>query len=247
VWQAFHEDVKDQGVEVVTVGIDTAGPEACRAFIEAASPTHPSLIDEHHRVAELFGVVNIPNAVWIDEAGMIVRPAETSPAPPSVGVERTANQRAMPEEPPARVVEMMTHASQITYDAPTYEAALRDWIEKGADSEFALAPAEVIDRSGPRNADSARGHAHFELATHFELAGNHQAAIQHFRAAHELVPENFAFRRQAWSLEPSVEGPLARFWQGPLDGQEADWPYESDWITDVKEMGAANYYPTWQP
>ena len=246
MWQAFHEDVKDQGVEVVTVGIDTAGPEACRAFIEAANPTHPSLIDEHHRVAELFGVVNIPNAVWIDEQGIIVRPAETAPAPPSLGVERTPNQRAM-DDPPARVVEMMQHASQITYDAPTYEAALRDWIAKGSDSEFALDAAEVIERSGPRNADSARGHAHFELATHLELAGQHEAAIPHFRQAHELVPENFAFRRQAWSLEPSVPGPLARFWQGPLEGQEDEWPYESDWITDVKAMGAVNYYPEWTP
>ena len=75
MWQAFRDEVKDMGVEVVTVGIDTAGPEACRAFIEAANPEHPSLIDEHHRVAELFGVVNIPNAVWIDEDGMIVRPS----------------------------------------------------------------------------------------------------------------------------------------------------------------------------
>jgi len=246
VWQAFHEDVKDQGVVVVTVGIDTAGPEACRAFIEAASPTHPSLIDEHHRVAELFGVVNIPNAVWIDEEGQIVRPAETSPAPPSLSVQRTPNQRAM-DEPPARVVEMMTHAAQITYDAPTYEAALRDWITNGATSEFALDAERVIDRSGSRTDDSARGHAHFELATHLELAGEHEAAIGHFRMAHELVPDNFAFRRQAWSLEPSVDGPLARFWQGPLDGHEADWPYESDWITDVKEMGAVNYYPKWTP
>lgn len=246
MWQAFREDVKDQGVEIVTVGIDTAGPEACRAFIEAADPQHPSLIDEHHRVAELFGVVNIPNAVWINEEGMIVRPAETSPAPASLGVQRTPNQRAM-DEPPARVVEMMTHASQITYDAPTYEAAMRDWIHNGEASEFALDASEVIDRSGPRDADHARGHAHFELATHLELAGEHQAAIPHFRQAHELVPENFAYRRQAWSLEPSVDGPLARFWQGPLEGQEADWPYESDWITDVKEMGVANYYPKWTP
>ena len=246
MWQAFREDVKDAGVEIVTVGIDTAGPEACRAFIEAAAPQHPSLIDEHHRVAELFGVINIPNAVWINELGMIVRPAETAPAPPSLGVERTANNRAM-DDPPERVIEMMTHASQITYDAPTYEAALRDWIEKGDDSEFALAPEAVIDRSGPRDVDHARGHAHFELATHLEVAGNHEAAIPHFREAHRLVPENFAYRRQAWSLEPSVAGPLARFWQGPLEGHEADWPYDSDWITDVKEMGAANYYPKFTP
>src|SRR5215212_5278199 len=72
------------GVEIVTVGIDAAGVEECRPFIEAAQPEHPSLIDTTHRLAELFGVVNIPNGVWIDEEGMIVRPAEpANPHPPS--------------------------------------------------------------------------------------------------------------------------------------------------------------------
>lgn len=246
MWQAFRNEVADQGVEVVTVGVDTAGPEACRSFIEAASPEHPSLIDEHHRVAELFGVVNIPNAVWIDENGIIVRPAEPAPAPPSVGVERDSALGDLGEIP-ERVMAIMGEASKIEADPTAYETALRDWITNGADSAYALTADDVIERSGPRSADAARGHAHFELATHFEVSGNHEAAITHFRMAHELVPENFAYRRQAWSLEPSVDGPLARFWQGPADGQEADWPYAGDWLTDVREMGAANYYPKFQP
>ena len=33
-------------------------------------------------MGELFGVVNIPNVVWIDEDGMIVRPAEPGWPPP---------------------------------------------------------------------------------------------------------------------------------------------------------------------
>ena len=105
MWQAFRNDVHRQGVEIVTVGLDTAGAEACRPYIEAAVPEHPSLIDEHHRVAELFGVVNIPNAVWIDEDGMIVRPAEPAPAPPSLGVERAASLGDMTEVP-RRVIEI---------------------------------------------------------------------------------------------------------------------------------------------
>lgn len=246
MWQAFREDVKDQGVEIVTVGIDTAGAEACRPYIEAANPQHPSLIDEHHRVAELFGVVNIPNGVWIDEQGMIVRPAEPAPAPPSLGVERTPNQRAT-DSPPQRFVEIMTEAAQIQTNPQAYEAAMRDWIANGAASQFALEPDQVIERSGTRNGDTARGHAHFELATHLELLGDHAAAVDHFRKAHELVPDNFAYRRQAWSLEPGVEGPLARFWQGPTEGNEADWPYDGDWLTDVQAMGARNYYPEWKP
>jgi hypothetical protein len=244
VWQAFRNEVATQGVEVVTIGIDTAGPEACRPFIEAANPEHPSLIDEHHRVAELFGVINIPNAVWIDEHGMIVRPAEPAPAPPSLGVDRETRLGEVTDLP-ERFTAIMGEASNIEADPESYEAALRDWITKGAQSAFALDPDQVIDRSGPRSDDSARGHAHFEMAAHLELAGEHDAAIVHFRRAHELAPENFAFRRQAWSLEPSIEGPLARFWQGPLPGEEADWPYAGDWLTDVREMGASNYYPKW--
>jgi hypothetical protein len=244
VWQAFRNEVAAQGVEVVTVGIDTAGPEACRPFIEAANPEHPSLIDEHHRVAELFGIINIPNAVWIDEHGMIVRPAEPAPAPPSLGVDRETRLGEVTDLP-ERFTAIMGEASNIEADPESYEAALRDWITKGAQSAFALDPDRVIDRSGPRSDDSARGHAHFEMAAHLELAGEHDAAIVHFRRAHELVKENFAFRRQAWSLEPSIEGPLARFWQGPLPGEEAGWPYAGDWLTDVREMGASNYYPKW--
>lgn len=244
MWQAFRNEVHGDGIEIVTVGIDTAGAEACRHFIEAAKPEHPSLIDANHRVAELFGVINIPNGVWIDEAGMIVRPAEPAPAPPSLNVERSANLRDMTDVP-ARMVEILGEASKIEVNAPAYEEALRDWIAHGAESRFALDADEVIERSGPRSSDAARGHAHFELATHLEQLGDHQAAIVHFRAAQELVPENFAYRRQAWSLEPGAAGRLARFWQGPAVGSEGDWPYAGDWLTDVRKMGAANYYPSW--
>ncbi len=232
------------GLEIVTVGLDTAGVEACRPFIESAAPEHPSLIDAHHRMAELFGVVNIPNGVWIDEHGQIVRPAEPAPAPPSIELERNMNLGDMAEIP-ERMMAIMGEASKIQANPQGYEAALRDWAANGADSEFALTEHEVIERSGSRSSAEALGHAHFEMATHLELTGDHDAAIRHFRSAHELVPSNFAYRRQAWSLEPSLDGPLARFWQGPAAGDEAAWPYAGDWLTDVREMGAENYYPTW--
>ena len=75
MWQALRNELHPAGVEVVTVALDTGGADAARPFIEAAQPEHPSLIDQAHVTDELFGFVNVPNAVWIDEAGMIVRPA----------------------------------------------------------------------------------------------------------------------------------------------------------------------------
>lgn len=244
MWQAFRAEHHDSGFEIVTVGIDAAGAEACRPFIEAAAPEHPSLIDTHHRVAESFGVINIPNGVWIDENGMIVRPAEVAPAPPSLAPDRHSSLAGL--ELPPRVAAIAGEAAQIVADREGYEQALRDWVANGADSRFVLSPDEVIERSRPRNLDTSRGQAHFELAAHLETTGDHESAIGHFRRAHELVPDNFAYKRQAWSLEPGPEGPLRRFWQGPTEGNEADWPYEGDWLVDVQEMGAANYYPAFE-
>ena len=247
MWQELREELHPLGLEIVTVGLDTVGAEACRPFIEAAHPTHPSLIDRHHAMAELFGVVNIPNSVWIDEDGMIVRPAEAAPPP------RRAERPAPPSSPspsgqaPDRFGQIMAEAGKIRTDATAYHAALRDWIAHGADSEFALSPDEVIERSQPRDAQAARGTAHFELATHLESEGHHDAAIAHFREAHRLVPDNFSYKRQAWSLEPGADGPAARFWQGPSDDDPDAWPYDGDWLADVREFGAENYYPPFRP
>jgi hypothetical protein len=153
----------------------------------------------------------------------------------------------MPPETPQRFKEIMAEAVKITQDAEGYHAALRDWVEKGAASRFALTPDEVIARSRPRNADAALGHAHFELGCELERRGHHDAAVAHFREAHRLVPDSWTFRRQAWSLEKPVDGPLARFWQGPSPDHPEDWPYEGDWLTDIRKSGAENYNDPWRP
>ncbi|MBS0336761.1 MAG: hypothetical protein JSS40_08135, partial [Proteobacteria bacterium] len=108
-------------------------------------------------------------------------------------------------------------------------------------------PDEVVARSRPRDAAKALGHAHFQLAAQLEMDGNHAAAIRHFREAHRLVPDSWTFRRQAWSLEKVGDGPLARFWQGPDPVSPSAWPYEGDWLTDVRKIGAENYSEPWKP
>ncbi|NKB42470.1 MAG: TlpA family protein disulfide reductase, partial [Ilumatobacter sp.] len=55
------------------MSLELSGPGASRALIEAALPEHPALLDPTHQMSALFGVVNIPNVIWVDEAGMIVR------------------------------------------------------------------------------------------------------------------------------------------------------------------------------
>lgn len=243
MWQALRDELNtasNDGFELVTVGLDALGNAGCQAFMEAAAPTHPALIDRHHALAEKFGVINIPSSIWIDENGMIVRPAEAAPAPPKPAGTQPA---AAPDlsAAPERLRNMMVEAAKIPSSPEAYHNALRDWVTKGASSEFALSPTAVIARSRPRTAEIALGHAHFELATGLEVAGEHAAAIEHFKKAHELVPDSWTFRRQAWSLEPVGDGPFARFWQGPAPDAAESWPYAGGWLEDIKKVGAANY------
>lgn len=241
MWQDLRDELHPQGLEVVTVGLDTAGAEACRPFIEAARPQHPSLVDVGHLVSERFGVINIPNAVWIDEDGVIVRPAEPASVP------RRAEDRAPAFDPatlPERMREIFTEAAKIRTDPEAYVAALRDWVAHGSASRFALGPDEVVARSGRRDRSVAEAAAHFELGQHLWRAGRSDAAVEHFRQAHRLQPENFSYKRQAWSLAAPGTGPFERFWQGPVEGHEQEWPYDSDWLSEVRAMGAENYYPS---
>ena len=81
------------------------GPDAARPYVDLAQPEHPSLIDIAHLVDERFGVVNIPNSVWIDEEGIIVRPAEPAwPSAPDLPSEDSEGDAV--EIPPGRMGEM---------------------------------------------------------------------------------------------------------------------------------------------
>ena len=62
---------------MISVAVDR-GAEAARPWIEAAHPTHPSLVDTRHRLADLYNMFNVPTVVWIDERGRIVRPNDVA-------------------------------------------------------------------------------------------------------------------------------------------------------------------------
>ena len=243
MWQAFRNEVHSKGVEVVTVGMDTLGTQSCLPFIEAAKPEHPSLIDVNHVMAERFGVVNIPNGIWIDEQGVIVRPAEPA-FPPGLPTPRSG----VPDSIPQRMKDIFGEATKISVDRNAYSHALYDWIEHGANSAYVLSPDEVVNRSAPRDMSSATAAAHFVLAQHCWNSGYRENAITHFREAHRLQPDNISYKRQAWSLmAPPDAGPFARFWQGPEEGKENEWPFESDWLSEIRKMGPENYYPEFRP
>lgn len=207
----------------MTVALD-AQTEAARPWIEAAKPSHPSLIDHSHVVDELFGITNVPMSVWIDEDGEIVRP-------PEVAFSRRPAYKDMkiPDGLDPYLADVLAEASKIRIEPEKYVAALRDWVSRGKESPYALPPDEVLRRSRPRPPQEAEAAAHFELGRHLHEQGKKEAAYVHFRHAHRLQPDNWTYKRQAWSFVNPLQGPSDEF--------------EGDWLTNVREVGAENYYP----
>lgn len=79
-------------------------------------------------------------AVWIDENGMIVRPAEQA------SIERSpARDMEIPDGIPDRLKQMIGEVKKIPDDSAAYRAALVDWVRNGAASPYAMTPEEVVE------------------------------------------------------------------------------------------------------
>lgn len=208
----------------MSVALDTGGAEAARPWVERAQPEYVTLVDRAHLLDELFGIVNVPSALWIDEEGRIVRPPE-----PAFPWRPPFLDREVPEDASPRLAARLAEAKKVRVEPEKYVTALRDWVEKGPGSRYALEPEKVLERSRPRPDEEARAAAHFELGQHLHLAGRPGAAVPHFREAHRLQPANWTYKRQAWTLVDPDQGPTEQ--------------YEGDWVTDAREIGAENYYP----
>ena len=207
------------------MALDLNGMETAARWIQAANPSHPSVIDQTHVLDELLGVVNVPSGIWIDEEGMIVRPPEPAfPARPGF-----VSNRALPADLDPYYADVLREARKIRIDPRTYVSALRDWVQNGKQSRYALQPDEVVRRSGERSPERSLAAAHFELAQHLWRSGREAEAVPHFRAARRFQPDNWTYKRQAWVL--------ANRYQAPSD------LFEGDWLSDVRAIGAENYYP----
>ena len=210
--------------------MDSGGAEAARPFAQGVD--FPVVVDERHLLGELFGVVNVPSGIWVDEDGVIVRPPETAypayPAFAQIDVDDPAVQARLEPSALARLRTVVPHLKQMRIDPEGYVAALRDWVAYGGQSRFALSPDEVVERSRPRPREEAEAAAAFALGQHLLATGRGGTAVRWFRESHRLQPDNWTYKRQAWSLADPAQGPTEQ--------------YEGDWLSDVQRSGAENYY-----
>jgi hypothetical protein len=193
--------------------MDSGGAADAGSWIRKAKPTHPSLIDVRHVVAERYDWVNVPSNAWIDEAGTIVRPND-----PGFAGEYFRGMM----DPGFDFAAMMEEYGRMR---DRYLAAIRDWVTHGAQSRWALAPDEVRARLAGTNPDHARASAWFRLGTWLHEQGRRAAAEEAFASAKALRPESWNYKRQVWHLEEPGKSGGPEFW------------------AEVKALGDRPYYP----
>lgn len=183
MWQALYNDLRDRNFMVLAVALDE--PVAARPWIDAAKPEFPCLIDRAHHLAELYGFVNVPEAVWIDETGRIVRPPETAGSTDGF---RSMDRKsfALPEAAAAE----RTHVKQV------YFAAVRDWV-RNPSSRHALDPARAAQRMRSPEPAIAEAHARFRLGQHLVRQGKSAEAEAQLAEAVRLHPASWSMWRQA--------------------------------------------------
>ena len=183
---------------IVAVAMD-ANVEAARPWIDAAKPTYVSVIDRNHRVADLYHMVNVPQAVWIDEAGRIVRPTESAGAYEGFRkMDRTTFK--VPDE----VLAISTGAKR------TYVEAVRDWVLNDRSSIHAFDEAQATAHLPLPTDDVALAHAHFRLGQH--LLSHGRDASAHFAEARRRHPDSWNIWRQTEPVDARGLASGPEFW-----------------------------------
>ena len=166
MWQALYEELRGRNFVVIAIALDKSAEDA-RPWIEKAAPTYPVLIDTQHVVADLYNIVNVPTALWIDERGRIVRPNDV-----------------------VFGTDTFKHITQLESARPL--AAVRAWA-RGETTGFTAAEARTLQTLPTAQDQQAR--AEFGLAEWLARQGRAEAAERHFVRAGELAPHDFTIRR----------------------------------------------------
>ena len=212
MWQQVYDELKDKGFTVLAIAMDNA--EAARPYVQAAKPAYPCLVDRDHRVAALYGMVNVPEAVWIDETGMIVRPAENAGS--WDGFRRRDRATGfMPKEE----MDLIVRAKR------TYMDAVRDWALKGATSRHVPDEGTRRERLRRPSDDEALAHVHFRLGRHLLRKGISEEALTHFEEARRLHPDS-------WTI-----------WRQTADRNEQGFAAGPEFWARVDALGEKRYYP----
>ena len=199
VWQTLYDELKDKGFMVVAVAEESRGAEHARPWIEQSNSTYWQLIDTEHRLSDLYNLVNVPQAVWIDETGVIVRPPETAGSTDHFRRMNLETRTMSPEDQAARLA-----ARQAYLDA------VRDWVNTGKHALAADAARAEMPKVTP---EIAEARARFRLGVWLRDHGRTTEGDRQMDIASNLHPESWSMRRQAADLQDVGKASGPDFWK----------------------------------
>ena len=75
-WHALADELEPLGLDLVAVALDD-DEDRVRHWTGKAGL--PPVLDSEHRLSDVFGVVNVPSTVWLDEEGRVAKPPTIAP------------------------------------------------------------------------------------------------------------------------------------------------------------------------
>ncbi|CAN5908669.1 hypothetical protein BH11PSE3_BH11PSE3_15320 [soil metagenome] len=199
MWQALYDELKDEGFMVVAVAEESRGAEHARPWIEQAKSAYWQLIDTDHRLGDLYNLVNVPQAIWIDEQGRIVRPPETAGS--------TDHFRRMDIE--TRTMTAEDQAERLAV-RQAYLDAVREWVRTGRHALPADAARARLPRVTP---EIAEAHARFRLGVWLRAHGDAIEGDRQMSTASSLHPDSWSMWRQAADLDEVGRASGPDFWK----------------------------------
>ena len=156
---------------MVSVAFDDS-VDAAREWFDAADPhpNYPVLLDREHLLGELYGIVNVPTVIWIDEDDRIVRPCVIVPGD-----------------------DLFKDFTGI--DSTVHHNQLRAWVRDGV-----LPPQSEREHAVVPTPEEQLARVERRVGAHLARAGRTDAAEQHFARAAELAPMNWTIRRGSMPL-----------------------------------------------
>ena len=161
--------MQDSGFQIVAVALD-ADENAVIEWVTKEALTFPVLIDKFHIVADLYGFVNVPAAIWVDENDKIVRPADGTPG--------------------GDLFRSFSHV-----DSEVHHNLLRSWVRGNVRD---LDDAQVRDFQLPPTQELQDARLHRRIAIALRERGDpgdEAGSRKHLALAEELAPLDWTIRR----------------------------------------------------
>ena len=199
VWQQLYTELKDNNFMVVAVAEESRGTEHARPWIDQAKSDYWQLIDTEHRLEDLYNLVNVPQAIWIDEQGTIVRPPETAGSTDHFRRMDLKTRTMTPQDQEERLAARTA-----------YMDAVRAWVTTG---KYALAENAARANLPKVTPEIAEARARFRLGVWLRADGRVAEGDRQMAEASRLHPESWNMWRQAADLDEVGKASGEGFWQ----------------------------------